>query len=168
MAPDRSESWPRFCRWASLIGNEFWPHPSVGQDQSMERVVDLDRAADEVAERRPGWSSRGLVVGPVTWRDESAPWPQRLETERSRVGDPDSIGVHFSGSGGAELVIVLFRGGWADVDFIATLDDAGVIPAPDVASVRGFGDLLDRCVARVFGSCEDADGRSSVGPSSAP
>jgi hypothetical protein len=87
----------------------------------MERVVDLDRAADEVAERRPGWSSRGLVVGPVTWRDESAPWPQRLETERSRVGDPDSIGVHFSGSGGAELVIVLFRGGWADVDFIATL-----------------------------------------------
>lgn len=65
--------------------------------------------------------------------------------------DPDSIGVRITGLAETELCVVLFRGGWADVDFIASIDDAGVLPAPDVGSPQGFGNLLDRCVSRVFG-----------------
>ncbi|MER7692444.1 hypothetical protein [Streptomyces sp. NPDC097610] len=118
----------------------------------MQRVIDLDQAVIEITDRRRGWESAGLTVGPVSWRDEAASWPQRLETDRSRVGDPDSIGVRIAGLAETELCVVLFRGGWADVDFIVNMDDAGSLPAPDVASPQAFGNLLDRCVSRVFGS----------------
>jgi hypothetical protein len=121
----------------------------------MERVVDLDQAALEVARRRRDWHLGGLTAGPVTWRDEAAAWPRTLETDRSRVVDPDSVGVHIHGAGEAELEIILFRGGWADVGFIATVDDAGMIPAGDVTSAGAFGELLDHCVARVFGPIGD-------------
>ncbi|MFD0526020.1 hypothetical protein ACFQ1I_00230 [Kitasatospora arboriphila] len=97
-------------------------------DLHMERVIDLDHAAVEVAERSPAWERRGLTVGHVSWRDEAAPWPQRLETDRSSVTEPDSIGILITGPGEAQLSVVLFRGGWADIDFIATIDDAGVLP----------------------------------------
>ncbi|WP_344628341.1 hypothetical protein, partial [Kitasatospora arboriphila] len=107
----------------------------------MERVIDLDHAAVEVAERSPAWERRGLTVGHVSWRDEAAPWPQRLETDRSSVTEPDSIGILITGPGEAQLSVVLFRGGWADIDFIATIDDAGVLPAPDIDSAQAFGDL---------------------------
>ncbi|MFB7619691.1 hypothetical protein [Kitasatospora sp. NPDC056181] len=50
----------------------------------------------------------------------------------------------------AQLSVVLFRGGWADIDFMATLDDTGALPTPDNDSARTFGDLLDHCVARVW------------------
>ncbi len=40
------------------------------------------RPAHEVVRRQP-----------ITWRDEAAPWPQPLETDRALVTDPDSIGV---------------------------------------------------------------------------
>ncbi|MFE3991722.1 hypothetical protein ACFXPW_08525 [Streptomyces goshikiensis] len=56
-----------------------------------------------------------------------------------------------SGPGGAEPSVVLFRGGWADVDFIARLDDAGCLPASDVASPSDFEVRMDKWVARVFG-----------------
>ncbi|WP_037622133.1 hypothetical protein [Streptomyces aureus] len=117
----------------------------------MERVIDLDEAAAAVAARRPAWQAAGLTVKPVTWRDEAAPWPQRLETDRSKVSDPDSIGIHVRNSRDAELHVVLYRGGWADVDHITSIDDAGVIPAPAMTSAQVFGALLDTCAARVFG-----------------
>lgn len=44
-----------------------------------------------------------------------------------RVIDPDSLGVHVLSPDEAELVVVLFRGGWADVDYMVSVDDAGVI-----------------------------------------
>ncbi|MEU0717117.1 hypothetical protein ABZ498_08020 [Streptomyces lavendulocolor] len=117
----------------------------------MERVIDLDEAVAAVAARQPAWQAAGLAVGPVTWRDEAAPWPQRLEIDRSEVSEPDSIGIHVRNSHEAELHVVLYRGGWADVDYIASIDDAGVIPAPAMTSAQAFGALLDTCVARVFG-----------------
>lgn len=117
----------------------------------MERVIDLDEAATAIAERQSLWQAAGLAVEPVTWRDEAAAWPQHLETDRSRVIDPDSVGVHVLSPAEAELVLVLFRGGWADVDYMVSIDDAGVIPAPEITSVQAFGVLLDTCVARVFG-----------------
>ncbi|WP_406164878.1 hypothetical protein [Streptomyces sp. NBC_00996] len=121
-------------------------------DLSVHRVIDLDQAVVEIVDRRRDWESAGLAVGPVSWRDEAASWPQRLEADRSRVDDPDSIGVRITGLAETELCVVLFRGGWADVDFIVNIDDAGALPAPDVSSPQAFGNLLDRCVSRVFGS----------------
>ncbi|MFJ5228146.1 hypothetical protein [Streptomyces sp. NPDC088400] len=118
----------------------------------MERVVDLDQAAVVIAERAARWLAAGLKVGQVTWRDETAPWPQRLETDRTLVRDPDSVGVLISGPRDAGLSVVLFRGGWADVDFFDGLDDGGPIPAFDITSAAAFGTQLDQWVPRAFGN----------------
>ncbi|MFF0065723.1 hypothetical protein ACFYRC_30060 [Streptomyces sp. NPDC005279] len=66
--------------------------------------------------------------------------------------EPDSIGVLISGPGEAELSVVLFRGGWADVDFVTGLDDAGTLPASGIDSAAAFGTRLDQWVSRVFGN----------------
>ncbi|MBD0420308.1 hypothetical protein H0H10_14340 [Streptomyces sp. TRM S81-3] len=122
----------------------------------MGRVVDLDEVAAVLAVRTVGWRSAGLEVGQATWTDAEASWPQPLETDRARVHDPDSVGVVISGPGEAELSVVLFRGGWADVDFIAGLDDAGSLPASDIASASDFETRMNQWVARVFGVCGGA------------
>ncbi|MCX5010347.1 hypothetical protein OG765_04985 [Streptomyces sp. NBC_00555] len=65
-----------------------------------------------------------------------------------------------SGPVEAVLSVVLFRGGWADVDFDADadadadadLDDAGCLAASGITSVSDFGTRLDQWVGRVFGS----------------
>ncbi|MFF2956260.1 hypothetical protein ACFVVU_33520 [Kitasatospora sp. NPDC057965] len=116
----------------------------------MERVVDLDQAAAEVAARAPRWEAAGLLVGRVTWR-EGGTWPQGLETDRARVADPDSIGVLLSGPADTLLSVVLFRGGWADVDHVAGPDDDGVLPGAGIDSAAAFGSRLDAWTARVFG-----------------
>lgn len=120
-------------------------------DHLMDRVVDLDDVAVVLAVQTMGWRSAGLEVGQVTWRDAEAPWPQPLETDRIRVHDPDSVGVRFSGPGEAELSVVLFRGGWADVDFVADINDAGSLPASGIVSASDFEARMDQWVARVFG-----------------
>lgn len=133
-------------------------------DQPVEQRIDLDRAAAQISTRRQRWTAAGLIVGPLTWRDMAACWPQPLEQNRSRVAEPDSAGVHVTGPADSELLVVLFRGGWADVDFLASLGetdgdsetdeaDARVVSeAPDVASPQEFGELLDGYVVRAFGS----------------
>ncbi|MFG2908376.1 hypothetical protein ACGF13_25335 [Kitasatospora sp. NPDC048286] len=47
--------------------------------------------------------------------------------------------------------MVLFRGGWADVDYLARVDDAGALPASGIDSAAVFGARLDEWVIRVFG-----------------
>ncbi|MGW1728450.1 hypothetical protein ACWCQK_36895 [Streptomyces sp. NPDC002306] len=118
----------------------------------MDRVVDLDEVAVVLAVRMVDWTSAGLEVGRPTWRDIEAPWPRPLGTDRDRVRDPDSVGVVISGPGATVLSVVLFRGGWADVDFVADLDDAGCLPANGITSTSDFATRLDAWVARVFGS----------------
>ncbi|WP_405786782.1 hypothetical protein OG753_01600 [Streptomyces sp. NBC_00029] len=118
----------------------------------MERVIDLDQAAAVIAERAVRWLAAGLKVGQVTWLDETAPWPQQLETARTLVHDPHSVGVLISGPGDAGLSVVLFRGGWADVDYFDGLDDGGPIPAFDITSATAFGTQLDQWVPRAFGN----------------
>ncbi len=117
----------------------------------MDRVVDLDEAAVVLARRTAGWTSAGLLVARATWRDAEAPWPQPLKTDRARVRDPDSLGLVISGPADAELSVVLFRGGWADVDFVADPDDAGCLPASGITSASDFAVRMDQWVARVFG-----------------
>jgi hypothetical protein len=80
----------------------------VIDDRSVQRVIDLDQAVVEIADRQRGWESAGLAVGPVSWRDEAASWPQRLEADRSRVDDADSIGVRITGLAETELCVVLY------------------------------------------------------------
>jgi len=65
--------------------------------------------------------------------------------------DPDSVGVRITSPDEAELAVVLFRGGWADVDALTRVGDI-VTEAPDVLTVLGFGRLLEGCVLRVFGT----------------
>ncbi|MFJ9775934.1 hypothetical protein ACIRVF_32635 [Kitasatospora sp. NPDC101157] len=125
----------------------------------MDRIVDLDGAAAEVAARAPGWRAAGLVVGELTWRDAAAPWPQGLETDRARVGDPDSMGVLVSGPRETVLSVVLFRGGWADVDYLGD-EDAGALAASGIDSAAVFGLRLAAWVVRVFG---ERAGRRSRG-----
>lgn len=117
----------------------------------MERIVDLDQAAAEITTRQPRWRRIGLAVGALTWRDGTTRWPQPFQTDRTQVSDPDSVGVRISGPRETELQIVLFRGGWADLDYYASDDDFGALPKPDLSSAPEFGALLDSCVARVFG-----------------
>ncbi|MEV7526309.1 hypothetical protein [Streptomyces sp. NPDC091371] len=120
-------------------------------DPVVDRVIDLDEAAAILADRAERWRSAGLEVGQMTWRDAQADWPQPLETDRARVRDPDSLGLTLSGSAEAELSVVLFRGGWGDVDFIAGLDEAGSLPASDIVSASDFAARMDQWVDRVFG-----------------
>lgn len=124
--------------------------------------MDLDEAAAEVAARRPGWEAAGagLAVGRVTWREGAAPGPHGLETDRSRVADPDALGVLLSGPADTLLSVVLFRGGWADVDYAAGPDDAGVLPGAGIGSAAAFGARLDAWVTRVFGAHLPSTARS--------
>jgi predicted NBD/HSP70 family sugar kinase len=126
-------------------------------DHLVDRVVGLDEVAAVLADQTVGWRSAGLEVGQVTWRDAEASWPQPLETDRARVQDPDSVGVVISGPGEVELSVVLFRGGWADVDFVASLADAGSLPASGIASPTDFEGRMNQWVARVFGVCGGAE-----------
>lgn len=129
----------------SLPVNKAMERPvGAGHDLLMERVIDLDQAAAVIAERAVRWLAAGLRVGQVTWLDETAPWPQRLETDRTLVSDPHSVGVLISGPGDAGLSVVLFRGGWADVDYFDGLDDGGPIPAFGITSASAFGTYLDQ------------------------
>ncbi|MGW7440372.1 hypothetical protein [Streptomyces sp. NPDC054849] len=116
----------------------------------MDHVIDLDQAAAVITARLPAWTASGLSPRPITWRDEAAPWPQRLETDRALVATPDSIGVRILGADGwTELHLVLFRGGWADLD--ALTDDEVTTECPQIATPEEFGSLLDSSVTRFLG-----------------
>ncbi|MER8098825.1 hypothetical protein [Kitasatospora sp. NPDC094016] len=124
----------------------------------MERIVDLDHAAERIAARAVRWRAAGLTVGALTWRDALAHWPYPLETDRARVTDPDSVGVQVADPlSGGELHVVLFRGGWADVEYLAAgweeREDAevGVIPANDFTGATDFDERLRGWMAHVFG-----------------
>ncbi|MFJ3883200.1 hypothetical protein ACIPW5_37865 [Streptomyces sp. NPDC090077] len=117
----------------------------------MDHVIDLDQAAAMITARIPAWTASGLIPRPITWRDEASPWPPRLETDRALVADPDSIGVRVLGADGwTELHLVLFRGGWADLD--ALTDDEVTTECPQIATPEEFSSLLDSSVTRFLGT----------------
>jgi hypothetical protein len=115
----------------------------------MDRVVDLDRTAAEIASRLPVWTAFGLHHTPITWRDASATWPQPLETDRALVTDPESVGVQIVSADESNIVrVVCFRGGWADLDALA--DDAMTTENPHINCPEDFGALLDSAITRFF------------------
>lgn len=97
---------------------------------------------------------------PVTWRDAAESWPWAPETDRAIVTDPDSVGVTLDYNDDCPAArVVLFRGGWADVEIVDTEACDVTMENPTVSDVAAFGALLDRVAARVlpFGS-NNADG----------
>ncbi|MEU0127177.1 hypothetical protein [Streptomyces sp. NPDC006289] len=117
----------------------------------MDHAIDLDQAAAEITTRFQAWAASGLSPRPITWRDETLRWPQRLETDRALVADPDSIGVRILGTDGwTEVHLVLFRSGWADLD--ALTDDEVTTECPQITSPEEFGNLLDSSVTRFLGA----------------
>ena len=81
--------------------------------------LDLDQVAALLAGLRPGWTSQGLIVRALTWRDARASWPQPLHTDRSKVAEPESVGLRLTAADGREARLVIWRGGWADADLLA-------------------------------------------------
>ena len=81
--------------------------------------LDLDQVAAVLAGLRPGWREQGLVVRPFLWRDARGSWPQILHTDRGKVAEPESVGLTLTAADGREGRLVIWRGGWADVDLLA-------------------------------------------------
>ena len=111
-------------------------------------LIDLDLVARELEALRPGWIERGVTVGPFTWRDALAAWPQPIVTDRVAVADPESLGMTMS-VGEGEALLVLWRGGWAHLD-LATCDGCWLgsevisrFPSlPDVASCIALAQVV--------------------------
>ncbi|GAA0607797.1 hypothetical protein GCM10010174_26260 [Kutzneria viridogrisea] len=109
----------------------------------MEPILDLDSCAREIESRRAEWVRAGLTVGPLTWRDAAEPWPWPLHTDRAAVGDPDSVGVMLDYEDGPAGSIVLFRGGWADVDLLDLTANEVITSAPEVPTPAAFAAVLN-------------------------
>ena len=80
------------------------------------RPLDLDQVVRELTGLVPGWAERGITAGQLTWRDAQAAWPQPIVTDRNTVADPESAGMTLTAANGNEALLVIWRGGWADVD----------------------------------------------------
>jgi hypothetical protein len=113
----------------------------------VESRIDLDAAAREIARRIDRWRASGMTIDDVTWRDQADGWPPPFKTDRNEVRDPDSIGIRCS-KGEQEGSLVLFKGGWCDLDFWS--GSAAIVEAPghdDSLTVDSYGRLLDRFFA---------------------
>ena len=82
----------------------------MGHDGGMDHLVDLDELASRLEPVLAEWA-RTAQVGPLTWRDEQASWPQPITTDRSSVAIPESLGVRVT-SGDDEIEICVWTGGW--------------------------------------------------------
>lgn len=115
----------------------------------VDRVVDLDAVLAELTGRRPEWTRRGLVVGEFTWRDAAAAWPQPIVADRESVADPESLGMTLDAGGGAEALLVLWTGGWADLE--ASINGQVVVETPEFADVASCVAVADALAARLLG-----------------
>jgi hypothetical protein len=119
--------------------------------------VDLDAAAAEIEARRQAWTQAGFGVGQLTWRDRARGWPWKL-VAREDAAEPDSVGFRVT-KGVAVGAVVLFNGGWADVDWWpGTAQHEPEVSAPNIDGVEAFSDLLDA----LFKSWRDRVGRADV------
>ncbi len=135
----RHESWHPSCPELKGAGTD---------NRSMDRLVDLDVVAAELARCRPEWVRRGLAVGEFTWRDAAAPWPQPIVTDRAAVAEPESLGVVFREAGGGEAELVLWCGGWADLNVL--MGDEIVTEAPEFADAAGCVAVAESLAGRLL------------------
>jgi len=119
----------------------------------MDRIVDLDIAAEEIDVRRAGWTADGLDAGPTTWRESAATgaWPYPILPDRQKLVDPDSVGVIVKSGDRGFMEIVLFRGGWADLTVGVYDDDREpIVGAPEIDTPQAFGVAIDNAVAELL------------------
>jgi hypothetical protein len=111
--------------------------------------IDLDLAVLEVRHRTARWRDSGIGVGEMTWRDQGDGWPPKFKTDRRDVRDPDSIGI-LGTKGSQEGSLVLFRGGWCDLEYWSGATDAEpLVEAPgwdDWLTIDTYRALLDRFI----------------------
>lgn len=131
----------------------------------MEDLLDLDLAATEINSRVDSWTSQGIAVSDITWREQGNGWPPTLETDRSTVIDADSVGVQLA-FGNAVGGIVVFKDGWADFEFWSgAQQDEPVLDAPgygDPMSIEQFGTQLDRLFALFESTGNTSQGSPSI------
>ena len=111
----------------------------------MENRIDLDEAAGLLVRHIPFWQTAGIVVDPVTWRDVGEPWPYPLKVDRATVIDADSVGIRTK-KGGQEGQLVLYRGGWADLEYWSSSDEP-LVEAPGTDNPLTLDDF-DRLLYR--------------------
>jgi hypothetical protein len=111
-------------------------------------LLDLDQVATTLTGLRPGWVAQGLTAGPLTWRDASASWPRPLLTNRSTVLEPESVGITLTAADGREGRLVIWRGGWADVDVLA--DGTVTSRNPAIHDVAECIDLASSLVSQLI------------------
>jgi hypothetical protein len=113
----------------------------------MEPRIDLEEAARVLSAKLAGWRQSGIQVGAITWRDVGEPWPYPLKGNRAEVIDADSLGIALS-KGKQEGRLVLFTGGWADLEYWSGSPEDGILTeAPgwdDWLTVADYNRLLDR------------------------
>ena len=102
-------------------------------DGYVEHHVDLDELARRLEGVMPEWRKRARV-GPLTWRDERASWPQPITPDRSAVEVPESFGLRID-YGDDEIEVCVWTGGWADVVWVA--DGEGDSLCPEFRDVDG-------------------------------
>jgi hypothetical protein len=115
----------------------------------VEIVIDLDAAALILRRHLEAWASAGCEATAITWRDAAAGWNAPFLTNRSSAADPDSVGVRLRWPNDREADIVLFRGGWADVDLFDGDAKVIVTESPEVATLDDYDRLLDAIPARL-------------------
>lgn len=81
--------------------------------------LDLDQVASALDGLQQGWAGQGLTAGPLTWRDARASWPRPLLTDRSAILEPESVGITLTAADDRQGRLVIWRGGWADLDVLA-------------------------------------------------
>lgn len=107
----------------------------------MEGRVDLDQVAGLISRHAIAWRDAGLVVGSLTWRDISGPWPYPLREDRGQVAEADSVGITVS-KHEQEGRLVIFGGGWADLEFWSgDLSEEPVAEAPGLDDGMGLLDI---------------------------
>jgi hypothetical protein len=94
-----------------------------------------------------GWAERGITAGQLTWRDAQAAWPQPIVTNRTTVAEPESVGVTLTAANGNEALLIIWRGGWADVDLL--LGDLVASRAPDLHDAAGCVALAESIAAQL-------------------
>ena len=116
----------------------------------MDQVVDLDAAAAVLADRLDDWRSQGLDVGHLTWGHVNG---RELTTDRAQARSDYSVGVRVR-RGHEEGALVLFAGGWCDMEYWSgTADAEPTVEAPgwdDWLDVERFARIIDR-FERFFG-----------------
>lgn len=106
--------------------------------------LDLDRIAAVMAETSAEFQPPGVVMDTPTWLDMDATWPYASVTDRAEINRPRSIGITFQGPGDSEGVIVVYAGGWADVDYLRPDDDQVTTERVELDTTADFRTMLTR------------------------